>query len=105
MDKKRFVHPVWIRRETVLDRRIWVYYLVLLERATEHLGDRIQVQPDERFFKVLGQHVEHYLETGEAPEAIQSVVMNVADDYMAGREIVLRAGDYVTMQNFARHAA
>jgi hypothetical protein len=100
----RLHRPLWIRRETILDRRIWVYYLVILDRVADHLAEKIQAQPDERFYKTLGEHVERYMETGEAPEAIQSVVMNVADDYLAGREIVLRAGDYIALQNYARQA-
>lgn len=97
--------PIWIQRETILDRRIRVYYLIILDRVAEHLGERVQVEPDERFFKVLGEHVERYLETGEAPQELQSVIMNVADDYLADREIVLRAGDYIALQSFARKAA
>jgi molybdopterin converting factor small subunit len=100
----RVFRPIWLRRETILDRRIWVYYLVILDRVSEHLADTVEVKPDERFFKTLGTHVEQYLETGEAPEALRSVVMNVADDYLAGREIVLRAGDYIALQNYARQA-
>jgi hypothetical protein len=97
--------PVWIRRETILDRRIWVYYLVILDKVADHLGDRVKVEPNERFFKVLSEHVERYLKTGEAPQELQSVIMNVADDYLAGREIVLRAGDYIALQGFARKSA
>ena len=106
MSNGQAFRPIWIRRESILDRRVWVYYLIILDKVAEHLGDQIEVQPDARFFKVLTQHVEAYLETGKTPpRAIAPVVMNIADDYMAGRDIVLRAKDYITLQNFARKAA
>ena len=95
--------PIWVKRQTILDRRIWVYYLIILERAADHLRELIEVEPDKRFFKVLGRHVEKYLESGQMPpEAIAPVVMNIADDYLAGRDVVLRAGDYIQLQNFVR---
>jgi len=97
--------PIWIRRETILDRRIWVYYLIILDHVAEHLGDRVEVEPDERFFKVLSEQVEQYLETGKAPRELESVIMNVADDYLAERDIVLRAGDYIALQNYVRQSA
>ena len=105
MSNGHALRPVWIKRETILDRRIWVYYLIILEQAADHLNELIKVKPDKRFFRVLGKHVEQYLETGKMPpKEISSVVLNVADDYMSGREIVLRAGDYIQLQNFARRA-
>ena len=36
------------------------------------------------------------------PEAIAPAVMNVADDVLAGRDVQLRAGDYIALQNFIR---
>lgn len=99
-------HPIWIKREHILDRRTWVYYLIINEWVSEHLADLIKVEPDKRFFEVLGKHVEAYVqENQQPPEAIATVVMNVADDYMAGRDVVLRAGDYIALQNFMREEA
>jgi hypothetical protein len=98
-----YVRPRWIQRETVLDRRIWVYYLIIPELIKEHWNDLIEVRPDERFYAVLNEHVQAYIQKGVAPpDSIRSVVMNVADDVMAEREVVLRAGDYIAMQNFIR---
>jgi hypothetical protein len=36
------------------------------------------------------------------PEAIAPAILNMADDVMAGRQVSLRAGDYIAIQNFAR---
>jgi molybdopterin converting factor small subunit len=95
--------PLFIKRETILDRRIWVYYLVILDKFAEKLGPQLQVRPDERFFEVLSKHVEAYLKEGKAPpKAIEGAVLNAADDFLAGRDISLRAGDYIAVQSFAR---
>jgi hypothetical protein len=95
--------PIWVRRETVLDRRTWVYYLILVDEAVRHLGDRFEIAPDERFFEVLNEHVTAYVEQGKMPpKEIMPTVLNVADDFIAGRDITLRAGDYIAMQNYIR---
>lgn len=100
---ERLVHPIWIKRKHILDRRTWVYYLIINEWANKHLADQIQAEPDDRFFEVLNEHVEAYVNANaEPPAEIAGAVMNVADDYMAGREVVLRAGDYIAVQNFMR---
>jgi hypothetical protein len=52
----------------------------------------------------VNDHVGAYLNKGVMPpEAIASAVINIADDFLAGREPVLRAGDYIAFQNFARN--
>ena len=66
----------------------------------------IDARPDARFFEELNQHVEAYLDEGKAPpDAIASAVMNVADDVLAGRDVQLKAGDYIALQNFMRKSA
>ena len=103
MPPVRQIRPIWVKREHILDRRTWVYYLVINKWASRHLAEQIEVAPDDRFFKVLDKHVTAYVKENAAPpQEIASVVMNVADDYMAGRDVVLRAGDYIAMQNFVR---
>ena len=95
--------PVWLKQRTILDRRSWLYYLVMVESSARQWSKQIEVQPDERFFDVLGKHVEAYVHEGkEPPDMIASAVMNIADDFMAGRDLVIRAGDYIAVQNFMR---
>jgi hypothetical protein len=97
--------PVFIQRESILDRRIWVYYLVIVDRAAQKLGDLLRARPDDRFYEVFTQHVEAYVKDGTAPPpAIEGAVLNAADDYLAGRDITLRAGDYIAVQNYVRGA-
>ena len=95
--------PIRLRIETIEDRRIWQYYLIIPDLMVERLSELLEVVPDERFYKVLNEHVHAYIREGVMPpEQIMSTVMNVADDVMAGRDPVLRAGDYIAMQNYAR---
>ena len=97
------IRPVWLKLETILDRRTWVYYLIIVEAATRRWAEQIEVQPDERFFQVLNKHVEAYVHEGQMPpEMIMPAVLNAADDVMAGRDVVLRAGDYISLQKFVR---
>ena len=92
---------IWIQLETILDRRTWVYYLIILEAAVREWGERIQVRPDERFFKAVGEHVEAYVKKGVMPpKEIAPAIMNMADDFMSGRDITIRAGDYISLQEF-----
>jgi hypothetical protein len=95
--------PVFIQRESILDRRIWVYYLVIVDKAAKKLGELLQARPDERFYEVFSKHVEAYVKDGTMPPAaIEGAVLNAADDYLAGRDVTLRAGDYIAVQNFVR---
>jgi hypothetical protein len=69
----------------------------------EDLGKVIQAKPEERFYKVVADHVQAYVEEGVMPpEEIATAILNVADDYMAGRPMNLRAGDYIAIQNYVR---
>jgi len=97
--------PVFIQRESLLDRRIWVYYLIIVDHAAQKFGELLQARPDERFYGTFSKHVEAYVKEGKAPpKAIEGAVLNAADDYLAGRDVTLRAGDYIAVQNFIRGA-
>ena len=77
-------------------------YLIInyLDKRQEEL---VQVRPDERFDKVVTGHLRAYVEKGEMPpEDIAPAILNLADDFMAGREITIRAGDYIAIQNHLR---
>jgi hypothetical protein len=103
MPQSKIAKLKWTQLESILDRRIWVYYLIVLERLADRFRDVIDARPDERFFHDLNQHVLAYVNDGKMPpEAIASAVMNVADDVLAGRDVQLKAGDYIALQNFMR---
>jgi hypothetical protein len=47
--------------------------------------------------------VKAYVEEGKMPPPeIETAIMNAADDYLEGRDITLRAGDYIALQSYAR---
>ena len=97
--------PVFIQRESLLDRRIWVYYLVIVDKLAHQFGNVLEARPDESFYDTFAKHVEAYVKEGKAPpKAIEGAVLNAADDYLAGRDVTLRAGDYIAVQNFIRGA-
>ena len=63
------------------------------------LGDIIKRMPSAAFNKFVETHVQAYLDGKAPPAAIQSAVMNIADDYVAGKDIAVKAGDYIALQN------
>lgn len=86
----------------IIDRKDWVKYLVLVNWHAKQLGDLIEWIPDATFNEFIENQVQRYLKGSELPKAIQSAIMNIADDYMAGREVTLKAGDYIALQNHFR---
>jgi len=65
----------------------------------------IQIRPDERFDRFVRQQIAAYVEKGELPdEAVAPAILYLADDFMAGREPTIRAGDYIAIQNHLRQA-
>lgn len=89
--------PDWI-----LERWILVAYLIINWRAKD-LAERIQVAPDKKFFSVVAKYMRSYLKDGVVPpDDIAPAILNIADDYMAGNSLNLRAGDYIAIQNHVR---
>ncbi len=85
-----------------IDRKDWIKYLILVNWHAQTLGDVVRWAPNAAFKKFLETQVQSYLKGNEPPQAIQSAVLNLADDYLAGRELTLRAGDYLALQNHFR---
>jgi len=91
------VVPEWI-----LERWILVAYLIINWRVKE-LAERIRIRPERDFYEVVAEYVRAYVEKGVMPpEDIAPAILNLADDYMAGRTMNLRAGDYIAIQNHLR---
>lgn len=66
-------------------------------------ADIAKVRPDERFNKFVTEQVRAYVEKGELPHKdIAPAVLNLADDFLAGREMTMRAGDYIALQTHLR---
>ena len=54
-------------------------------------------------FEEVGRHLHAYVyENKMPPAAIQQTVLNLAEDYVSGKPVAFKAGDYIAMQNFMR---
>lgn len=77
-------------------------YLILNFNIKDHIR-WAEMEVTEEFTKTLAQHVYAYIYEDKAPPAgIEQTVLNVAEDLAAGRQVVLRAGDYISVQKFIR---
>ena len=64
----------------------------------------ISARPKKEFFQTIVDHTNAYLfESKEPPAEIATAIKNIADDHLNGREIVIRAGDYASIQNYVRN--
>lgn len=89
---------VLIARE-IINRKDWVKYLVLVNWHGRQFENVLAKAPDDAFAGFVEKHVRTYLDGSAPPEPIQSAIMNIADDYASGRDVTLRAGDYIALQN------
>lgn len=79
-----------------------VCYLVINWNIAE-LRETARLEIPNRAYKTLAEHLYAYVyEDQMPPEAISSIVLNMADDFIRGDPVKLRAGDYIALQGFAR---
>ena len=83
--------------ESILKRKDWVKYLIVRERKI--LED---IVASEKFAQFLTEQLDAYLNGKTVAAEIQVPIMNAADDILSGRDPVLRAGDYISIQNYCR---
>jgi hypothetical protein len=88
---------VWVEIPKI-PKKEWVRYLVLIDWHHEKLGDIIKAQPSEKFNEFVMTTLQGYLEGKMPSAAITPAIMNLAEDHIAGREMILRAGDYLSLQ-------
>lgn len=89
--------------EWVLERWMVGWYVIINENIKD-LAERIRVRPEKNFYEVVSKHLGAYIQEGVMPpNDIAPAILNIADDYMAGRRpISIRAGDYISIQNYLR---
>jgi hypothetical protein len=93
----------WLVELRIRDPISPIAYLIILD--LREVADIARYKPDDAFYSVVAQHMSAYMNEGKMPpEPIAPAILNLADDYMAGRSISIRAGDYISLQNFARRA-
>ncbi len=80
-----------------------VMYLVIIDQMLKRYRDLVIERPNEKFENMVRKEVmTHIIDGTKPPKQIRTAVLNVADDVMAGREVSLRAGDYIALMNYAR---
>ena len=78
-------------------------YWVIVDKALHDYAELVKTQPTEKSFAMVREQLVAHLSNGEAPPAeISSAIMNIADDVSLGRDVQIRAGDYIALMNFAR---
>jgi hypothetical protein len=78
-----------------------IAYLIIIDMRD--VSNLMEYKPDEKFFSMVSEHANNYLEKGiMPPESIATAILNIADDHMAGKQITIRAGDYIALQKFMR---
>jgi hypothetical protein len=81
----------------LLIRKDWVKYLVLVNWHAREFENLLKRPADAGFTDFIEKHVQAYLDGTAPPEAIQTAVLNIADDVAAGREVTVKAGDYIAL--------
>ncbi len=78
-------------------------YLIINGILWKEASELVQIKPDRKFDKVVTDHLRAYVDNGvQPPVEIAPAILNLADDFMAGNQITIRAGDYISIQNFIR---
>lgn len=90
-----------ILSEWIWRRKWWVMYLIVIDKL--RIDDEVLTNVGRSFEDLTFRFVRAYIEKGEMPpDEIAPAILNMADDYMAGRQVAVRAGDYIALQNFMR---
>jgi hypothetical protein len=97
---------VQIPRE-IIKRQDRVKYLVLpIWRAKELMPEientvvRMSEGKSNEFDDFIEVQVNKFLEGEKPPAEIETMIMNFADCKLRGEDIVIRAGDYIALQNY-----
>lgn len=98
MERASIKIPAWF-----IERRIEPPYVIINDRILENFGDVFQRAPGEEFYEAIANYMNGYLQDRKPlPAEIEPAIMNLIDDYAAGRRLTLKAGDYIALQTFFR---
>lgn len=79
-------------------------YLIVKDNISE-IGEIINVPVTAEFNSMVSQHVKAYIENGKMPpKDIAPAILNLSDDFIAGREVTVRAGDYISLMTHFKKA-
>ena len=86
----------------IKERWCIVCYLIINWRIGE-LVEKARWEIPTETYRVLATHLYNYVYKDMMPPAeIASTILNVADDFMRGDPVKLRAGDYIALQGYVR---
>lgn len=88
----------------ILKRKDWVKYKTIPEWHGRIIDENILTgDAGKEFNDVVNKYVNNYIFKKKMPPAeIATAIVNIADDYLNEREVVLKAGDYIALQSFVR---
>jgi hypothetical protein len=87
----------------ILDRKHWVMYLYPPSFDLRDMKDLLASGRMNPVSSVIEEYTKAYMVEGkEPPMAIAGAIKNFADDIACGREVVVRAGDYIAINNYLR---
>lgn len=95
----------WVKVPKIIKRPPKPYYLIPAMEGTilTRLGEEKIHVDDPEFQKFVTDQVQIFMATGKsANPSIEATVGNLAEDYLAGREMNIRTGDYIVMRSFQR---
>ncbi len=89
-------------RDHYIPRWIRVAYLILSVKSQD-IFKKMEVNTGDQFNKVVAKYLNAYITDGKMPpDDIATAILNLADEYMAGNVMNLRAGDYIAIHNHIR---
>lgn len=87
-----------------IDKHWCVVCYLIINWRIEELRERGRLEIPAKAYQVLGEHLYNYVYKDVMPPAeIASTILNVADDFVRGEQVKLRAGDYIALQGYARN--
>ena len=106
-----YLHIRFKLAESIWDRMHQVMYLYpvpwmrddLKEGALREWGELVHGKVSKQFSEVTKKYVGDYMMNGKMPpKEIEAPILNMVDDVAAGRQIQMKAGDYIAIQNFIK---
>ena len=85
-----------------IDRGVQMY-LVVIDQMLLNYAEIFKARTTERFESIVQELVMDHVAYGkEPPDEVFTAVVNIADDMMAGRDVTIRSGDYISLMTYAR---
>lgn len=86
----------------VVERWCVICYLIINWRIAD-VVKQVQVKPGKEFYEVTARYLYDYaVRDIMPPDEIAPAIMNLGEDFMSGKPVQFRPGDYITIQNYLR---